>query len=683
MIFEFSIARKYLVPRKRQLSMSLIALMSVVVISLVVWLVLVFLSVTYGIEKSWLTKLTSFNSPVRITPTEAYYNSYYYQVDAISHSSEFQLKSIGEKLVATLTDPHGDEDMEIPSLWPQKICNGDGSVKDLIKEAFHAVRQLSLTAQDYEVAGAVLKLVMTPSHSQESGRRYLTQASYVSSFCEKSPKLSLLIDPPRVEDLNQLFHLAHAPPGGWRKNGAGRVKKGASVDPIYLQSLLSHVSIKKMQNSSSQWQSLALIMPDGVEFDATAFMQNGEISHFLLPLKRGKNMGKLVKHGGCFHFCEETGGQHYNLDLDTPLFIDGLFSMEVKLSPTDPGLVESLQDLWFHVHSNLQGCPLEGRVPWEGLEITHADANFRFEKEPTLPPPWPYVVKSEVRLPPSSEHAILLPTSFQNQAVKIGDSGYFSYGAATTSSMQEQRIPVYVAGFYDPGVMAIGARCILASTHVVRAINTSSSCLGLDPNIINGIQVYLEDLSQAKEVKRRLVEAFDRAGLLPYFEITTFYEYDFAKDLLLQFQSDKYLFTLVGIIVLLVACSNIISLLVILVKDKRREIAILRAMGASKRSIALIFTLCGGAMGVVSTLIGTLAAIFTLHNIDVVVRFLSFLQGHEAFNAIFYGKSLPNELSHHALIFIIIATPLISLLAGCVPAIKACSLPFSQILRSE
>jgi len=661
--------------------MSLIALMSVGVISLVVWLILVFLSVTYGIEKNWLIKLTSFNAPIRITPTEAYYNSYYYQIDAISHSSGFQVKSIGEKLIAPSTDPYSDGDMEIPSQWPTKIYNDDGSAKDFIKEAFHTIWQLPLTAQDYEVAGAVLKLGMTLPPSQENRRGYLTQAAYVSSFCEKSPKLPLLIDSLRVEDLNQLFYLAHAPPGGRRANEVDRVKV-TSIDLLYLQSLLSHIDIQKMKTNAFQWRSLAFIMPDNVEFDATASMQDGEIVSLLLPLNRGKNIGTLVKRGGYFHF-REVGGRSYKLDLGTPLFTDGLFSMDVKLSPPNLNSVESLQDLWFHVHTHLQGYPLEGRVPWDGIEITHADICYRFEKEPALPPPWPYVVQSEIKLPMFNEHAILLPRSFQNQAVKIGDSGYFSYGAATASSMQEQRLPVYVAGFYDPGVMAIGARCILAPTHVVRAINTSSGCLGLDSNILNGIQVYLEDLSQAKEVKRRLVEAFDRAGLLPYFEITSFHEYDFAKDLLLQFQSDKYLFTLIGIIVLLVACSNIISLLVVLVKDKRREIAILRAMGASKRSIALIFALCGGAMGMVSTLIGILAAVFTLHNIDVVVNFLSFLQGHEAFNALFYGKSLPNELSHHALIFIMIATPLISLLAGCVPAIKACSLHFAQILRAE
>jgi lipoprotein-releasing system permease protein len=172
-------------------------------------------------------------------------------------------------------------------------------------------------------------------------------------------------------------------------------------------------------------------------------------------------------------------------------------------------------------------------------------------------------------------------------------------------------------------------------------------------------------------------------GLAPYWKITTFQNYDFAKDLLEQFQSDKYLFAIVGIIILVVACCNIVSMLVLLVNDKKREIGILEAMGATRLSIAAIFGLCGIAMGVLSSVIGTLAALFTLEHIDSIVGLLSYFQGHDTFNTAFFGKSLPGELSGNAVTFILIATPLISLLAGLVPAIKACRLQPTEILRAE
>src|SRR3982074_1756880 len=98
MRFEFSVAFKYLIPRRRQLSVSIISLVSVLVISLVVWLSVVFLSVTEGMEKKWLDELTTLNSPLKVRPKEAYFNSYYYLVDSISQKSNYTLKSLGEKL---------------------------------------------------------------------------------------------------------------------------------------------------------------------------------------------------------------------------------------------------------------------------------------------------------------------------------------------------------------------------------------------------------------------------------------------------------------------------------------------------------------------------------------------------------------------------------------------------------
>ena len=115
-MFELSVALKYLTPRWRQLSVSIISLISILVISLVVWLIVVFFSVTNGLEKGWIQKLTALTAPVRVTPTQAYYDSYYYQVDGISANSDYTLKSLSEKLQASETDPYDPNmDEEAPS----------------------------------------------------------------------------------------------------------------------------------------------------------------------------------------------------------------------------------------------------------------------------------------------------------------------------------------------------------------------------------------------------------------------------------------------------------------------------------------------------------------------------------------------------------------------------------------
>src|SRR5690348_11450448 len=142
-MFELSIALKYLIPRRKQLSVSLIALMSIIVISLVVWLVLIFLSVTEGIEKNWLGKLTALNAPLRITPTEQYYSSYYHLADSYSAASQFTSKNIAQKAASLLTDPYSaEEDAGLPRGFASPDLGANGKLKDLVKQAYSILEEL-------------------------------------------------------------------------------------------------------------------------------------------------------------------------------------------------------------------------------------------------------------------------------------------------------------------------------------------------------------------------------------------------------------------------------------------------------------------------------------------------------------------------------------------------------------
>jgi lipoprotein-releasing system permease protein len=190
-------------------------------------------------------------------------------------------------------------------------------------------------------------------------------------------------------------------------------------------------------------------------------------------------------------------------------------------------------------------------------------------------------------------------------------------------------------------------------------------------------------LNKAEQVKADLIEMLKSQGISRYWKVETYRDFEFTRDLIQQIESDKTLFMLISIIIILVACSNIISMLIILVNDKKIEIGILRSMGASSASIALIFGFCGMVMGLVGSGIGTIAALLTLKNINLLTDLLSTLQGHQAFNKLFYGEQLPHELSYEALGFVMLATALLSLLAGLVPAIKASLMRPSAILRSE
>lgn len=672
-MFELAVALKYLIPRKKQLSVSLIALLSVTVISLVVWLVLVFLSVTEGIERGWLQKLTTLNAPLRITPTSHYYASYYYQADAISGKSHYTFKNIAEKARQEVTDPYDPaEDGELPSRFPIPDLGADRALKDPVKGLYRSLsgmqhKHRDLVFQDFELSGALMRLQLLRPESGSPGndsQGYLTQVSYLASMPDKCPGLSSLLIPPSEKDLNHLLYLAsHSLDLSRQDSPALTHKTSRETAEARIRTLLGSVNVKQLKSRLPYWQLPSSLFPQGKVFEGTVFTRNsGNLLRIDLPLEKGKleRPAKIWREGSYF-VIEDKKGERFKAPFNTPVLIDGPIRFNVD------GKADS--SLFFKVSSSLQGIPIQGEIGIESVEISQADFHAGA---------WTGVDVNDEK-----ESGVLLAKSFMDNGVLIGDRGYLSYSSTTSSGIQEHRLPIFVSGFYDPGILSVGNKCILVPPFVTQTINASTTSFTLDKTQTNGLLVWFNDLSKADKIKKEIQSALEAQGLSEYWKVTTFREYDFARDLLEQFQSDKYLFTLVGIIILLVATSNIISLLVLLVNDKKREIGILQAMGAGNLSIAAIFGTCGVAMGVISSIVGTIAALFTLQHIDAIVSLLSFVQGHEAFNTSFFGKSLPGQLSGSAVTFILIATPLLSLLAGLVPAIKACRLRPSAILRSE
>lgn len=684
-VFELSIALRYLIPRKKQLSVSLIALLSVTVISLVVWLVLVFLSVTEGIERGWLKKLTVLNAPLRITPTENYFSSYYYQVDEISSNSEYTSKNIAEKIKARFTDPYDpDIDGELPAHFSKPDLETHGALKDPVKGLFTALSNLKknrsdLTYQDFELSGALMRLqLLRPGNgfNGQANQGYLTQVSYIASLPDQCPGLSSLLLPPTEKDLNHLLYLSSHSTNLSRQDASMLTKKAdKAIAQERIQEILGNIKIKQLKPRHMLWQIPIALLPENQKFEGKAHFRGDQLSRVDVPVEKAKNLNaenrvKIWREGSNLIF-ENMRGHTQRISLHTPLLAEGPISLYAEDSiDSEPHLIK--------VKTALQGIPLKGEVTLDGLEIVKAD----FSSKKGTNTPW---IGQDTRLSVNSdkEAGVLLTKSYLDSGVMIGDRGYLSYSSTTSSALQEHRLPIFVMGFYDPGIFSVGNKCILAPPLVTQTINASSSSFNLDKTQSNGVLVWFNDLSSAEDVKKQILLELSDRGLSEYWKVSTFHEYDFARDLMEQFQSDKYLFAMVGIIILIVACCNIISMLVLLVNDKKREIGILQAMGANRFSIAAIFGTCGIAMGVLSSILGTAAALYTLQHIDSIVQVLSYMQGHDAFNSTFFGKSLPNELSHNAVTFILITTPIISLLAGLVPAIKACRLRPSEILRAE
>lgn len=692
-MFEFSIAKGYLWPKRKRLSASLISIMSIFVISLVIWLLNLFLSVTEGIEKNWLTKLTTLNAPLRIVPTQAYYDSYYYQIDSISSRSHFSYKSIGEKYSSSLSDPYDPEiDEEIPFYWSKGAR--EGKAKDLVKSAYASLENLKqkwpdLVFQDYEIAGALMRLrLIRPQLNgvrTSDSQSFLTQASYIASFSDQNPKLSSLIQPPNVSDLNHLLYLTTLHNSGSHLEDRPQFITSAisrAFNPFDLSSILRNINLESIRINSASWQLPLDLLPLHKQFKAFAYKSGRTLSYLLLSpssdtsstletgiLERTPEGISFTTKDGVFHFKEGIA-----------IFLDRDLVMSAKIDEDSLTNALSLCDVLLEVNGSIQGIPISGKIAWRDLNIEKGTALCNFDQTPKVSPPWIHTIDKGLILP---KNAIVIPAQFHENQVLLGDGGYLAYNATTPTAVQELRSQVYVAGFYDPGIFSIGAKVLLTDPTIVRNISSSGQNISLDPLMSNGLSIWFQNLKQTNLITSEIQDAFKISGIDSYWRVVPYHEYDFAKDLLKQFKSDRYLFVLIGIIILAVACSNIISQLLLLVNDKKQEIGILLSLGAKKRSIALIFGLCGTAMGIMSCLLGLLAAYFTLTHIDSLVHLLNLLEGQQAFNTSFYGQSLPNELSKNSLTFTLIVTPILSFIAGLIPAVKACRLRPSDIMRSH
>lgn len=657
-MYELTVALRYLVPKRKTLSTALISFLSIIVISLVVWLVLVFLSVTTGIERNWLQKLTSLHSPLRITPTETYYKSYYYQSDSLSAGSNYTLKTIGEKAISRESDPYSDQsDAQIPLFWPSPERHPNGQLRDPVKETLTILRDLNLNFQDYEIGGALLRLTLSHPTKTSTAGATLSQMSYLLSFMDHNPNLASLLLPPSVEDLDSML-------------------KMSSADPNYLESIFSNSKIEEVSINHLDTS----FFPEGLEFIAYAHPQ--KLNEILLPVDKnsskipeGWQKGALRRKGSQIQWKGETGTPHNLSRIQTTQALP-LKVLSITSAP-------ELNNVLLSVKAEIQGHSIEQRISWNAVTLSRATAQMKFDQIPRLTPPWAIEIAGRAYLPRlGSNQAFLIPKTYRDMGIRIGDRGTLNFASVGAASAQEQRLSVQVAGFYDPGLFSMGGRCIIVPQSITRTIHAASQTFSPDGTPTNGISVWtkLEDIESAKQ---KMEEALNHAHLLPYWKISTYQDYEFSKELFQQFRSDRTLFLMIALLILLVACCNIISLLVLLVNDKKREIAILQAMGASKRSIASIFGCCGLCMGSISSLIGTLAAIFTLKHLDCVVHFLSTLQGHAAFQPAFFGQTLPNQLSHEALLFVLITTPLLALIAGLIPALRACRIRPSIALRQE
>ncbi|MGW9230847.1 lipoprotein-releasing ABC transporter permease subunit [Pseudorhizobium sp. NPDC055634] len=149
-------------------------------------------------------------------------------------------------------------------------------------------------------------------------------------------------------------------------------------------------------------------------------------------------------------------------------------------------------------------------------------------------------------------------------------------------------------------------------------------------------------------------------------------------------QVERNVMFMILTLIVLVAALNIISGLIMLVKDKGSDIAILRTMGASSGAVMRIFFMTGAAIGTVGTLAGVVLGVIVCLNIESIRQFFSWLSGTVLFDPeLYFLSQLPAEMSFSETLSVVLMALTLSFIATIFPAWRASRLDPVQALRYE
>ncbi len=197
------------------------------------------------------------------------------------------------------------------------------------------------------------------------------------------------------------------------------------------------------------------------------------------------------------------------------------------------------------------------------------------------------------------------------------------------------------------------------------------------PDAVTELEVFTEDPSDVGSVAEAVHLALGRMAYVRDWRQAN-------SSFFSALQVERNVMFLILTLIILVAAFNIISSMIMLVKDKSRDIAIMRTMGATRLNMLKIFMLTGASIGVMGTFVGAGAGIAFSLNIKSMRRWIEETFDTSLFPPeVYFLSQLPAKIDWHEVVVVIIIAFLLSFLATVYPAWRAARLDPVEALRYE
>jgi lipoprotein-releasing system permease protein len=194
---------------------------------------------------------------------------------------------------------------------------------------------------------------------------------------------------------------------------------------------------------------------------------------------------------------------------------------------------------------------------------------------------------------------------------------------------------------------------------------------------VSGVEVKVDDIYQAESIAHKILASLNEGYWAKTWK-------DMNKSLFSALKLEKTIMFIILLFIILVAAFSIISTIIMMVMEKRKEIAILKSMGASTEQILKIFIAVGMAIGISGTLAGLVLGLLLAQNLNAVVAAIEFIFRIQVMpQDVYYITGLPTKVDAVEVVCIVTASILLCFFATIYPARQAARQDPVEVIRYE